>query len=132
MAIETEFTIDQFYKFGEDGKLMAAKCQSCKKIILPPRPICHHCYSDALEWIQLKGEGNIITYTVIHITTPELQNSAPYGVAIVKLAEGVPFIGMLKIKNHNEIKIGQKVSINFEKVNRSNWPLRPRIIIKPL
>ena len=33
------FTIEQFYKFLQQGKLMAGICQKCQKVHLPPRPL---------------------------------------------------------------------------------------------
>ena len=56
------FTIEQFYRFVNEGKLMGAKCKKCGKIMLPPRPICIQCYSENLEWIKP------VSYT--HLTLP--------------------------------------------------------------
>jgi len=124
------FTIDQFYRFCDEGKLMAARCRKCRKLIMPPRPLCPNCYSDNLEWTQLRGEGKVVTYTIIHISTSELQPLTPYAVAVVKLEEGVSLTGMMRIGKPDEIKIGSKVSVSFEKVERKKWPIRPRIVFK--
>lgn len=122
-----EFTIDKFYEFGMQGKLMAMKCKSCGKLILPPRPICPNCYSNEFEWAQLKGTGEVVTYTIIHVAAPEYASLAPYGVAVIKLDEGVPFIGMVIGEDMDKLKVGARVKVSFEKIEREKWPQRPRI-----
>ena len=47
------FTIEQFYKFLSEEKLMAAQCRECGAKFLPPRIICTNCYSKNLTWICL-------------------------------------------------------------------------------
>ncbi|MFX1598091.1 MAG: Zn-ribbon domain-containing OB-fold protein [Promethearchaeota archaeon] len=125
---EQPFTIDQFYSFCEKGKLMASKCRDCGKTILPPRPLCPHCYSDNLEWTELKGEGTIVTYTAIHVAPPEFEDLVPYIIGVVKLDEGLPFIGMIKTDNFDEVKVGTRVSIACKVGMKETWPSRPRIV----
>lgn len=127
---EQPFTIDQFYSFCEEGKLMASKCKDCGKTVLPPRPLCPHCYSDDLQWTQLKGEGTIVTYTAIHVTSPQFKDLVPYIVVVVKLDEGLPFIGILKTQNFDEVKVGRRVSIAWETSKKETWPSRPRIFFE--
>jgi len=53
MSETAPFTIEQFYKFMNEGKVMAAKCKKCGTILLPPRPMCIKCHSNELEWTEL-------------------------------------------------------------------------------
>ena len=128
-----QFTIEQFYKFCSEGKLMAVKCNNCGKVFLPPQQLCPNCYSDNLEWKQLKGEGEVVTYTVIHVPTIEFQDEAPYGVAVVKFDEGVQFVGM--VKEYQKLRIGQRVKVRFEEAEYKHlkgFPRRARIVLEPL
>ena len=132
-----EITIDKFYEYCKQGKLMAAKCLKCNKVIFPPRPLCPYCYSKDVTWTELKKEGKIVSYTIIHVAPPQFQNLVPYAVAVVETedVEGlgkVKVIGMVKdVKDPKQIDVGDKVVIDFEPVKWDTWPYdRPRIIFK--
>ncbi|MEM3745442.1 MAG: zinc ribbon domain-containing protein, partial [Candidatus Bathyarchaeia archaeon] len=62
MSKDAPFTVEQFYKFIGERKIMGVKCNKCGKILVPPRPLCPNCLSTNLSWIQLKGKGKLITY----------------------------------------------------------------------
>ena len=70
-AGEISPTIENFYRYCSERKLMAVKCQQCEKIQLPPRPFCSKCHSSDLEWLKLKGRGKLLTYSIVHIPPPQ-------------------------------------------------------------
>jgi hypothetical protein len=125
------FTIESFYKFIAEKKLMAAKCQRCGRLLLPPRPVCSGCHSKDLEWTELKGEGELLTYTVIHVAPKQFQSMIPYAVGIVKLKEGPQLPGMIRDTKPDKIKVGMKLLIDFDTMLPSEWPRWPRYYFKP-
>jgi len=125
------FTIESFYKLIAEGKLMAAKCKQCGKLFLPPRPMCTNCYSKDLEWTQLKGEGQLLTYTVIHVSPKQFQDMIPYAVGIVKLTEGLQLPGMIRNIEPDKIRVGMKLKVDFDTALPSEWPQWPRYYFKP-
>ncbi len=127
------FTIEQFYRFMGEGKLMAAKCQKCGKTHLPPRPICNNCYNQTFTWIQISGKGILLTYTVIHVAPPQFQVLAPYVVGIVELDNGLKLPGMISGISHSELKVGIKLSIDFNACDLGQtWPHWRRYCFKPV
>ena len=90
------FTIEQFYKYMQQGKLMGGICQKCKKVHLPPRPYCDSCGSQQFSWINISGKGKLLTYTVINVAPAQFQNLTPYAVGIVELAGGLRIPGMIQ------------------------------------
>ncbi len=127
-------TLEEFYRLLEEGKLMASKCRRCGKKTFPPRPVCPECYSADLEWVELPKQGRIVTYTIIHVAPPMLQKLAPYAVAVVKLDDGTPIIGMVKgIAEPGQIDVDTRVEVSSEKPEETpDWPERPRIVLKPI
>jgi hypothetical protein len=125
------FTIESFYKLIAQKKLMAAKCQWCGRLLLPPRPVCSGCHSKDLEWTELKGEGELLTYTVIHVAPKQFQSMIPYAVGIVKLKEGPQLPGMIRDTKLDKIKVGMKLLIDFDTMLPSEWPRWPRYCFKP-
>jgi len=53
------FTIEQFYKFIGEKKLMAVKCLKCASLLFPPKNVCPKCFSSDLEWTKLGREESL-------------------------------------------------------------------------
>jgi uncharacterized protein len=132
MTTQEPFTIEQFYKFLAEGKLMAGKCTKCGKIHLPPRPLCDNCYSQTFTWTQMPNQGKLITYTVIHVAPQPFQNEAPYAVGIIQLENDTKLPGMITNVPHDQLKIGMTLTLDFKTcTNTQPWPQWPRYCFKP-
>lgn len=125
------FTIEQFYKFINERKLMGVKCERCGKILLPPRQLCPICLSTNLKWIQLKGKGKLLTYTTIYVAPEKFQHMAPYTFGIVELEEGVRLPGIIQGVKAEDIKIGMSLEVDFNLDTPSTWPQWPRYFFRP-
>lgn len=125
------FTIERFYKFVNDGKLMAAKCKNCGTLLLPPRPMCTKCFSTDLEWFELQKRGRLLTYTVIHVAPVQFQSMVPYAVGIVRLQDGLNLPGMIRGIKPEKIKVGMDLVVDFDKTLPSQWPIWPRYFFWP-
>jgi len=131
MAESRFFTIESFYNFAKEGKLMAAKCNKCGMLLLPPRPVCTNCLSEDFEWVELKRKGKLLTYTVIYVAPPQFQSMTPYAVGIVKLEDGPNLPGMIRDIEPEEIKVGMEVEVDFDESVPSQWPFWPRYFFRP-
>ena len=128
---EAAFTIDQFYKYLAQGKLMAGKCMHCGKIHLPPRPLCDRCFHQEFSWLEIAGKGKLVTYTIIHVAPEQFQAMAPYAVGIVQLENGLKLPGM--IASTTQLRIGMELTIDFTTCTATQpWPQWPRYCFKPL
>jgi uncharacterized OB-fold protein len=132
MTAAEPFTIEQFYKFIAQGKLMAGKCNNCGKIHLPPRPLCDNCYHQTFTWTQVPNKGTLLTYTVIHVAPEQFQHLAPYAVGIIQLENGAKLPGMITNVPHDQLKIGMNLTVDFTTCeNTQPWPQWPRYCFKP-
>ena len=132
MSAQELFTIEQFYKFLGQQKLMAGKCLKCGKIHLPPRPLCDNCFSQDFEWVSISGKGKLLTYTVIHIAPEQFQAIVPYVVGIVELENGLKIPGMIQKINQEQLKIGMGVTMDFGICSfPQQWPQWTRYCFKP-
>ena len=127
------FTIEQFYKFIAEGKLMAGKCLKCGKIHLPPRPLCDNCYNQTFTWTPMPNKGKLLTYTVIHVAPQQFQDDAPYAVGIIQLENGAKLPGKIVNVPDDQLKIDMTLTIDFKTCsNTQTWPQWPRYCFKPL
>jgi len=131
LAETRSFTIESFYKFVGEGKLMAAKCSKCGAMLLPPRPLCTKCFSTDFEWVKLSGRGKLLSYTVIHVSPPQFESMAPYIVGIVKLEEGLRLPGMIRGVEPEKIRVGMTLMVDFDTSMPSQWPVWPRYFFRP-
>ena len=132
MSANEPFTIEQFYKFLQQGKLLAGKCLKCGKIHLPPRPLCDNCYSKEFEWVTVSGKGKLITYTVINIAPQQFQDLTPYAVGIIQLENGLKIPGMVQGIPQDQLKIGMPLLLDFGSCSTpQKWPQWPRYCFKP-
>ena len=133
MSQQEPFTIEQFYKFLKQRKLMAGKCLKCGKIHLPPRPLCDNCFSQEFEWVSVSGRGKLLTYTVISVAPQQFQALTPYAVGIVQLENGLKIPGMIQGLTQEQLKIGMELTLDFGSCSTTQqWPQWQRYCFKPL
>ena len=99
--METQpFNHTGFNAYLDEGRLMAARCQNCGQVFLPPRGLCPDCYRTDMEWVELSGEGHLTGFTTIYVGLPELASQGftrenPYCSGVVRLAEGPVICGQI-------------------------------------
>jgi hypothetical protein len=124
-------TIENFYRFCAERKLMGVTCARCKKFIVPPRSSCPQCGNTEMKWTELSTKGRLVTYTVIHVAPPQFQGIAPYAVGIVEFAEGARLPGMIRNVKFENLKIGMELQTEFEANVPSEWPQWARYFFRP-
>lgn len=94
-------------------RLILRSCRACGQPHFYPRELCPHCHSDALDWIDAGGGGEIYSYTVAHRPAgPAFKDDAPYVLAIVQLDEGPRM--MTRIDGERDaVSIGRRVRVSF-------------------
>ena len=130
MVLSPPPTIESFYKFCAEKKLMGLKCGRCRKITVPPRSSCAFCGNSDLDWTELPNSGRLVTFTVIHIPPAQFQAFAPYPIGIVELADGVRLPGMIRNVNPENVKIGMELQVDFDTTIPSEWPHWPRYFFR--
>src|SRR5205814_1901871 len=80
-------TIEEFYKYCSERKLMAVRCIRCRQVMVPPRAICSNCRHSRVEWVELGQRGKLVTYTIVHVSPPQFKHMTPYAVGIVEMPE---------------------------------------------
>jgi uncharacterized OB-fold protein len=130
---QVPFTIESFYNFIKERKIMGVKCNQCGKMLVPPKPMCPQCFSKDLGWKELSKRATLLTYTVIHVSPEMFRSLAPYAVGIVELDSGAQLPGMIKNVDLSKIKVGMKLVVDFDTQQiTEDWPQWPRYYFKPL
>ena len=131
LSTDSRLTVDEFYRQIGNHKLVAAKCGKCISISLPPRPTCPKCTSLLMEPIELKGDGTLVSYTIIHMAPKLFSSRSPYPVGIVKLAEGPQLPGIIEGVRQEDLWIGMRLTIGYSDERSGNWSNWPRYFFRP-
>lgn len=97
-------------------RLEAKKCKKCGIVLFPPRLICPECKNREFEDTKLAERGKILTYTIIRVAPQQFVDQAPFAVGIVELDDGVKLTGQVVDCDFKDLKIGQRVRIEFRKI----------------
>lgn len=105
----------------ERYNFMANKCESCDKVYFPPRESCPYCRRKSIgkmKEIKLKGKGEVVTYTIIHVGPDDFEEQTPYPIAIIKLEEGPYVTAQIVDCPLDQVKIGMNVESTFRKIQQ--------------
>lgn len=100
-----------FYDHLREGRFTTTKCKDCGHVSFPPSLICHKCWSENLEWIDLPQKATVACVT-------ETQAGAPAGfpppliLAWITYPEGSPIKQQIvRLVNcaEGEVKEGDEV-----------------------
>ena len=93
------------------------QCDDCRHWIFFPRLHCPRCFSKALSWKTVSGEGELLTYTLSRVPTlPELADEVPQKLAVIQLDEGPHLNTTLVGLEENQIRIGMRVRPVFDDI----------------
>ena len=83
--------------------------------------VCSRCYAHLDDWVELKGTGTLITYTVVYYTLPIHPVKPPFTYGIIRL-DGAD-TGLTHILGEVELtalKIGMRVEPVFQEERVGN------------
>jgi len=87
--------VKMFYDYLAEGKIMGLKCNSCGEIEFPPVTVCNKCSGTDLSWIEMSGEGKLLSFTTAIYAQPPFAKYAPYFYGTVLLKEGGRYPGII-------------------------------------
>ncbi len=102
---------EKFWIGLKEGKVYATKCKKCGQLHFPPVADCGSCGSSKFNWKELNGDGEIITFTKVHVKPASFKNELDYIVSIAKLKEGVNVLAWLTGIEMEKVKVGMKVKL---------------------
>ena len=51
----------------KNGKIIGKRCNSCKRVLVPPRLFCELCWRPTDDWEYVQDTGTILTFVVSHV-----------------------------------------------------------------
>ncbi len=96
--------------------LVGEVCPHCDAQIFPPRDVCPYCGGEAKNEYAFSGKGEVYSFTVMHDAPAGFEDTLPYTVALVKLAEGPMVTAQLTDLGDLPVEIGMPVEMVTRKI----------------
>jgi uncharacterized OB-fold protein len=105
--------VDHFVDLLDQGKVSGSRCRKCGKSFFPPRADCFNCFSAEMEWCEITGMGQLISYSTLIYAPTGFEQDLPYTIALVQFSNGLKLFGRLsqeiKTGKTGKMKIGMKL-----------------------
>ena len=103
-----------FKEMKETGRIMGIRCPECRRVLVPPRPVCGECFAETEEWVQVGPKGTVVAYTSIYFPfidgTTGKPRPIPYGAGLIQLDGGYSAINhILEEGDPGKLYIGMRV-----------------------
>ena len=109
---------EKFVDLLKDGKICGTKCKSCGAKFFPPRSDCNSCLSEDMEWFEIAGAGELITFTQAMYAPAGFEKDVPYVLGVAQFPDGTKVFGRLdKSLPDNVIKIGMNIKLKAVDLN---------------
>ncbi|MEJ7930569.1 OB-fold domain-containing protein [Ramlibacter sp. AN1015] len=106
----SEFT-QTFWEALREGRWRTTACQACGRRTFPPKPVCPHCWSTEVAWVDAGTQGVLYAWTRIHAAPAVFAPEAPYACGIVDLDEGLRLACRLVEPPGAPLAIGQRIEM---------------------
>jgi len=94
-------------RYGLVGEI----CPHCEARIFPPRDVCPSCGGEAKTAFAFSGRGEVYSHTTIYQAPTGYDETTPFTVALVKLAEGPVITAQLTDLGNQPVEIGMPVEM---------------------
>jgi hypothetical protein len=125
-----------FWNEVQKGNFILQKCQDCGRLQFLPRPVCINCFSKNLGWQKSKGTGTVYSFTEVFVPVrpgPRQyveKSGVPILFAAIDLDEGVRALSEIVDCKPDEVQIGSRVQVTFEKATGTDFTLPKFRLIK--
>ncbi|MFX0078880.1 MAG: Zn-ribbon domain-containing OB-fold protein [Candidatus Hermodarchaeota archaeon] len=104
--------ISEFTEHLKNNRLMGTRCKKCGKVYFPPRGDCTSCLGEEIEWVEIKSDGKLVTYTQVNFAPTGFQDDVPYILALGQLNSGqYVFARFAKDVPLEQVKIGMDIQL---------------------
>lgn len=98
-----------------DRRFIGTRCPECGIVYHIPRMHCPDCFSECERYVELAGEGVLVTYTVVRRHHPDLAPlKPPFGYGVIKLdGSDTGFVHLLYEFQEGGLSAGARVEAVF-------------------
>lgn len=73
----------------DERRLLGLRCPTCRRVYLPPRPVCGNCHIELSEWREVQDTGAVVAFSIVHLPildpTTGAPRPTPQAIALIQL-----------------------------------------------
>ena len=112
----------KFYECLTEGKVCATRCKHCGTVYFPPQADCPRCRKSDMEWVEIRGTGELLTYTVIYTKPASFAHYPDYAVGVAHFPDpGVNVLAWVGENDPRKLRVGMKVRLVVTRRQPENY-----------
>ena len=141
-AWDTGVGIGTYLAGLKKGHILGSYCQTCRKVVIPPRTVCEWCFKPMQEYVPVNDTGVINTFSLCYVTWDVKRIKEPEIPAVIMLdgasalSETSTVMGgimhLLGEVNPEDVKIGMKVQAVWKPEDERQGAITDILYFKPV
>jgi len=119
----------------KEGRIIGRKCRKCRRIMVPPRMFCEHCFRPTDEWVYLKDTGTVLTFSICYVTWDMVRVKEPQIPAVIQIdgaSKGMGIMHLLGEVEPEKVHVGMKVKAVWKPPEEREGAITDILYFKPL
>lgn len=112
--------VNEFVSYLEKGNIMATKCKDCGTIFFPPRADCYKCLTSNMDWVEVTGNGKLLSYSKLEYGPVGFGDDLPYSIALLDFGDYKVFGRLSGDVPEEDIKIGMEMTVAVNTLPNGN------------
>ena len=101
--------VNDFIDYMEKGKVMYTRCKDCGLVFFPPRADCYQCLTGNMEWLEVSGNGKLISYSKLEYAPVGFGDDLPYSIALLDYGDYKVFGRIASDIPDEKIQVGMEM-----------------------
>jgi len=101
--------VNDFVDYMEKGKVMYTRCKDCGLVFFPPRADCYQCLTSNMEWLEVSGNGKLISYSKLEYAPVGFGDDLPYSIALLDYGDYKVFGRIASDIPDEKIQVGMEM-----------------------
>lgn len=134
-AWDTGIAIGRYLSALKEGIILGARCNTCRKTIVPPRTVCEWCFRPMDKYVPLQDTGIVNTFSLCYVTWDLKRLDEPEIPAVIEIDGASPLHGimhMLDGVDPHKIQIGMRVKAIWRPPEDRQGAITDILYFKPI
>ena len=101
----------------KEGQLWARRCDSCRRVMIPPRMYCEECWRPTDSWVKVKDTGKVSTFSISYVNNDASRRKQPLIVSVIEIDGASKEMGILHFLggiDPKKVQVGMKVKAEWK------------------
>jgi len=119
----------------KQGRIIGRRCRKCRRVMVPPRMFCEHCFRPTDDWVYLQDTGTVLTFSICYVTWDMVRIKEPHIPAVIHIdgaSKGMGIMHLLGEVDPKDVKVGMRVKAVWKPPEEREGAITDIMYFKPL